>query len=206
MTLTNCYFAINDLRTFVGIRDVQDDDTLDWAANAACRAVDAFCGRIFYDTGATSARTYRVVDAKIAHVDDFSTTTGLVIKTDDNDDGTYETTWTSADYELSSTWSPRLGAVPYNAVRAVGTSCFPTLTTRRLVLEVTARWGWAAVPAMVKMASLVVAQDFWKRKDTPFGIVTGTVDFGGIRVGGNTFNQVSALLGPLRSADTIGIA
>lgn len=207
MALTNCYITLNEMREHSTIPDVNDDATLEPAITSACRAIDAHCGRIFYDTGSATARTYAAIGDYLLWVDDFSTTTGLVVKTDDDDDGVFETTWSASNYELNPTWDPQLGSVPYNTLRAIGTSAyFPRCGYRRYRVEVTARWGWAAVPDVIAQATKIVALDLWKRKDAPFG-VTGTVDFGGIRIGRDLLAGVATLLQPYRRAEfTHGIA
>ena len=60
---------------------------LDDAINAASRQIDAFCGRYFYADGSASARKFFTDDLYRLKVDDISTTTGLVVKYDDDDDG-----------------------------------------------------------------------------------------------------------------------
>jgi hypothetical protein len=110
---------------------------------------------------------------------------GLLVAVDSDGDGVFETTWTAADYELR----PLNGIVggqpgwPYNQIRAVGSKCFPRCS-RRAVLQVTARWGWAAVPAPVHEACLIVASETVKLRDAPFG-VAGYGDYGAIRVRNN---------------------
>lgn len=209
MALTNCYLTMDDIRGRAGIADHDDDPTLDPAINRACRAIDVYCGQFFYDAGSATARTYKPTAATVAQVDPFNTTTGLVIKTDDNDDGTYETTWASTDYELDyfgGQMSNMLSA-PYDRIYAIGSYYFPKTGYRRRTLEVTARWGWTAVPSSVVEAAHILSIDLWKRKDTPFGITTGSIDFGGLRIGRDLMAQVSSLLQPFRRIDrTAGIA
>lgn len=212
MTLSNCYITIDDIRERAGIPDTGDDDVLEPAVTSACRAIDVWCAQIFYDTGSASAKTFRPMDPYCVEVIPFSTTSGLIIATDLNYDGTYETTWAATDYELEEfggDYSTTLGTVPYTKIRAVGANIFPTpiygragggwpggLMLRRKTLQVTARWGWSTPPDSVKEATKILAVDLWKRKDVPFGIATGTMDFGGLRIGRDVMAQVSSLLTP----------
>lgn len=206
MTLTNCYIDMQEMLEHAGITDRNDDSTLEAAVTAACRAIDDHCGRIFYDSGAVSARAFRPVDWVTVPVWDFHTTTGLVVKMDDDDDGAYETTISSTDYELHEAPGPMHVARPYGLVRLVSGDLFPLGNYRRLSVQVTAQWGWSAVPAVISQASKIVALDLWKRKDAPFG-VTGTVDFGGIRIGRDVLAGVSTLLAPYRRTEyTHGLA
>lgn len=187
------YASLPELKIRLGISDSNDDTRLTEALSVASDSVERFTRRQFNDAGAASARSYRPVHRSLAIVDDFHT--GLLVKTDEDDDGTYEVTWDTADYELE----PADGVVdgdtgwPWWRIRAVETKTFPRL--RRRSVQVTAQWGWAAVPAPVKEATLVLAEDLWKLADTPFG-VGGFGDFGRIKARQNP--HVAMLLAPFR--------
>lgn len=200
---------MDDVRGRAGIADHEDDPTLDPAINAACRAIDVYCGQFFYDSGAATARTYKPRCATWTRVDPFNTTTGLIIATDTDDDGTYETTWTTTDYELDYFGGDMVHmlSAPYDRINAIGSYYFTQSGARRRTLQVTAQWGWSATPNSVKEAAKILTIDLWKRKDTPFGITTGTMEFGGLRIGRDLMAQVSSLLQPFRRVDrTAGIA
>ena len=153
-----------------------------------------------------SARTFQAVSSTYAIVADFHTTDGLVVKTDDNDDGVFETTWTSADYELEP-FNGRhrgIGGFPFWKIRAVNYAWFPVCNQRRGVLQVTAKWGWASVPDNVFQAALILAQEFHRLREAPFG-VAGVDAFGPIRVRDNT--RVASLLRPfVLESDEVHVA
>jgi hypothetical protein len=196
MALGDVYVDAADLKDRLGIDDDDDAVRMDGAVQAASRGIEKFCGRQFNDAGVVSTRVFQVVNNCLAHVDDFSTVTGLVIKTDDDDDGTFERTWTTSDYELAPLNGVVDGEVgwPFWKIRHVGWSRgFPQL--KRAGLQVTARWGWAAVPAAVSEACRIAAEEIFKLRDTPFGI-GGYGDFGVIRVRDNPFT--SRMLNPYR--------
>lgn len=203
MALGDPYATLDELRSHLGITDVADsaDDTkLTDALAAASRGIDKVCGRTFNDAVSTSARVYRARDWFLTSVDDFSTTTGLVVATDEDDDGTYETTWSTSDYGTE----PLNGVVdgesgwPFWQITAVGSRYFPSVNgpwwsrqryrwrpfPLRASVQVTARWGWAAVPAPVHQACLLVAAEVFKLKDAPFG-VAGFDQYGPVRVRAN---------------------
>ena len=52
--------------------------------------------------------------------------------------------------------------------------------TDRAPLEVTATWGWSAVPTPVKEGCLILAEELYMLKNSPFG-VGGYGQFGIIR-------------------------
>jgi len=208
MTLVNCYCSTKDIGERLGISDFEDDVTLEAAITSAKNALELAYGQFWYDAGSASTRTFPPSSYWYANVDPFHTTTGLIIKTDDDDDGVFETTWSASEYELVPFGGDmtHMMSAPYDMILGIS-RVFPTYTRRRRTLEVTARWGWAAVPQSVHEASKILAVDLWKRKDVAFGIQTGTVEFGGLRIGRDLMAQVQSLMAPFNRVErTIGIA
>lgn len=202
MTLTNAYLTLPEFKQLASITTVTGDADCERAIEAASRTIDGICGRRFYSDAAATARTYHAEAYWSVLVDDFHTTTDLVVKTDTGDDGTFETTWASTDYELL----PRNGIMngvegwPYTTVRAVEGRTFPC--GKRASVQVTAKWGWAAVPPAVEQACVIAALDFWKAKDAPFGIAGIEGDGTVARVRSNP--QVRALLAPFMKGTGVG--
>lgn len=186
-----------------GFDAAANDTVIGYATNAANQAVVQFCGRNFdkIAEGSETARVFYPRNGCVVVVDDFWSTTNLVVKTDEGDDGTYETTWTTGDYQLE----PLNGrendiAVPYTRIRAVESRSFPTCG-RRPSVQVTAAWGWTAVPDAVFQATLIKAARLFHRKDSPQG-VAGFDQFGAVRISKAEDPDVSALLDPFRRVDT----
>lgn len=142
-----------------GYGGTTDDAALQVSLDSAHSDVDRYCGwgpdGFNGDTSATALTFPRQPDPlRFVLPRGFHTTTGLVITTDDNDDGTFETTWDTADYELEPTsniWND-VDGFPYFRIRAVSAKTFPITGDRTGVVQVTAQWGWAAVPVDVKSA------------------------------------------------------
>lgn len=192
------YATLNEFKGYVGIptADTADDVTLQLALDAATGQVEGFCDRLFTADGSVVTRYYNAWSAHTAtqrrygmvgasyvgfvDVDPISTTTGLVVATDQDADGTYETTWTlNTDFRLEPVNAAVLTPVqPWTRLVALGTKWFPKGLYRPAV-SVTAKFGWpgGVVPAQVKEATLIQAERLWKRKDAPFG-VAGSVEFG----------------------------
>ncbi len=197
MALGDSYALLADLKTRLDIADTTDDARLTEALSAASREIETWCDRQFNKATVASARVFRPLTAYTVLVDDFHTTDDLAVASDAADDGTYGTAWTAADYELE----PLNGMVsgqsgwPYYRVRAVGSYTFPTCNRRAASVRVTAQWGWAAVPAAVKEACLVIASELFKLGDAPFG-VAGFGEFGPVRVRMNS--RAESLLAPYR--------
>lgn len=174
------YATLAELRAYVGIpvADTADDVTLTLALDAAAAQIDAYCGRSFAADATATDRLYTADANGVVDVDPISTTTGLVVKTDDNGDGTFETTWTlGTDFRLEPT-NVTNPTKAYTRIVALGTRWFPRLTYRPGV-QVTAKFGWpgGVAPSPVKQANLLLGMKLFKRKDAPFG-VAGSVEFG----------------------------
>lgn len=202
------YLTLSELRGWLGIDDSVDDSELTDALSAAEAAVDDFCGRKFSQDANVVARAFRAFDPctlRLPGGADISTTTGLIVKTDDNDDGTYETTWTiTTDFVLETPGGYGYNAAsgwPFTVVHAVGSKWFPTGTLRPTV-QITAKFGWVAVPAPVKHATRLLAAEYWKLKDAPFG-VAGFGEFGVVRVRSNP--KVAELLARYRHGSTSAV-
>ncbi len=204
MALGANYVTLAALKQYLKISDTFDDDELNDALASASRSIEKYCGRQFNDAGSATARVYYPDSWRRVVVDDFHTTTGLVVKTDQGDDGTYETTWSATDYLLE----PLNGIVdgetgwPFHRICTTGARWFPVahytyLLSYRPSVEVTARWGWAAIPAPVKQACLIIAAETFRLKEAPFG-VAGYGEFGVVRVRDNP--MAASRLGPYRLA------
>lgn len=199
-----------------GITGSQHDTTVTNAVNATIAAVIRYCGRSFEKVALASetARVYTrqgegtwrgIESPYTAVVHDIWDTTNLVVKTDQGDDGTFETTWASTDYQLEplnllegDSYSP------YWRIRAVEGRVFPC-SSRRAALQVTAAWGWTAVPADVKQAALIKAARVWMRKDSPQG-VAGFGEFGVVRISRQQDPDVADLLDPFRHPKMVAAA
>lgn len=212
------YATLDELKVFVGIplADTGDDQTLQHALDAAEGQIDRYCDRTFGVDGAPTTRWYSPPAypiargfgtitgygayrrALIVEVDPIASTTGLVVATDDNDDGTAETAWTlNTHYRLEPINAAALGE-PWTRLVAID-RIWPR-TYRYPSVSVTALFGWPAadVPAQVKQATLKQAMRLWKGKDAPFG-VAGSPQFGSeIRMLAKLDPDAEALIRPLR--------
>lgn len=182
MAVTNGYTTVIDLRDELGDTGNNLPVTqLERAINTTSRAIDKYCGRRFWQDATVKTRTYRPTESDIAWVDDISTTTGLVIKTDTSGDGSWSTTWASDDYEL---WPDNAdmddAEYAWWKIIAIDDQSFIT-SSRRKSLQVTAKFGWSGIPDEIERACLLKAVSLFKRKDAPFG-VAGFGEFGAVRI------------------------
>lgn len=203
MAVTNCYCSVQDVRDHLG--DTADNlsvGPIEKAINGASRAIDRYCQRRFWLDSDVATRTYVVPSADAAYVDDIGSRTGLVVKIG-TDGVSFPTTLTAdVDFILEPRNADQYDTASFGAhafwrirpvVGGLGLyvgSCTPTL-------QVTARFGWSAVPDDVTEACILKAASLFKRKDAPFG-VAGFGDFGAVRISRGGDPDVVDLLAPFR--------
>lgn len=184
------YVTLTELKDALGISGSGDDTYLNLAIDSAEQAIDDLCGRKFTADGSASSRTYRA-QPYLAVTDDISTLTGLIVKTDTSGDGTFDTTWTSTDYQVEPLNNLTKGR-SVNNLRAIGSYTYPVYGDGQVSVEVTAKWGWPSVPDPVKQATLMMSSRLYGRKASPMGVI-GVGDFGPVRIS-RTDPDIAALL------------
>ena len=115
---------------------------------------------------------------------------------------TYDTTWTTSDYQLEPLNGVAGGLVghPATRIRAVGDYLLPAWATGTIYnleasMQVVGVFGWSAIPAAIRQATVILAMRIFKRLDAPLGMITN--DMGSMRVG--RFDpDVEALVMPFR--------
>lgn len=175
MAITNGYATLPDIKNVLGIHDDDADDELEDCVETASRDVDAYCGkgRKFWQDTTVVERSYFPRNSHVLFVDDISTTTGLIVKVDQDDDGTFETTLTiNQDYIVQPVNAAAEFPVrPWTRIMLLdGTLAgWNRLSSGRPFAQVTAKFGWSAVPDAVKRATLLQAKTLFKADDTTFG-------------------------------------
>lgn len=168
-----------------------EDSAIDAAILAADTAIDQYCGRTFEAAPAT-VRTYQPTSAFLVYSDDLASKT-VTVKTDDDDDGIYETTLTAnTDYIVFG------NTAPYKILKNVNGG-WPLSYYGRPTVEITGTFGYAAaVPNTVKQASLLLSARIYQRKASPLGFQAGVVsELGPVRISRND-PDVQAMLSGLR--------
>ncbi len=195
----------SDLASWLSIPDTEDDPALQTAAAAASQKVTEYCDRDFVKT-AIASPTARVFWPTMSltgklEVDDFWETTVLVVKVDDNNDGTFETTLTlNTDFYLEPLNGRLHGQTwPYTRLVLINRT-FPCYSYRPSV-QVTAAWGWTAIPDAVKQATLIEGAAIFHRRNSPSGVIGGFADFGAVRVSRFEDPDVARYLFDFRKSD-----
>lgn len=197
MAVTNGYCTVAELRDHLGDSGSKlDIDLLERAINGTSRAIDDYTGRRFWQDSTVQTRSYKVWDPYIAWVDDISTATGLIVKTDGTGDYLWSTTWLSTDYELEPD-NADVNGKPWWRIVAAGSQTFP-VSRRRKTLQITARFGWASIPDQINEAAILKAASLFKRKDAVLGVVS-FADFGPMRISRKDHDVVELIGNYVRS-------
>lgn len=165
------YVSAVELAEYMRISDTADDAELAIAITAASRAIDHHTNRQFGQVAAPEERFYTArYDYNrcrwVVEVDDFMTTTGLVILVD----GVALTGYTKEPVNAAAKSRPwtRLLVDSDSAVLPTG---------EQHEVSATVRWGWTTVPPPVRQAALLQGSRFHSRRDSPYGIA-GSPDAG----------------------------
>jgi hypothetical protein len=208
MTAVNAYA---DATTFMAWADAAggggfgagEDALVDLALTSASRRIDHYCGRHFWLEQTATPRMYMADFCNhTLDLDDVGDLTGLGVSVGDG------TTWfpQGADvFDIEPLNPTRNGeAWPYNTLRWYFGAQFPYRSIRggKTYVQVTARWGWPAVPAAVMQACLILATRMYKRRDAWNGVAGFDAQGAVVRLS-PIDHDVAALLEPYR---TIGIA
>jgi hypothetical protein len=200
MSVTNGYCTLDQLKAESAIVDTTDDLRLEMCIGAASRQIDGFTGRRFWQDSAVKVREFYADNSRICYVDDISTATGLIVKVDSADNG-----FVSGDTTLTITSGFVLRPLnaaddvpvrPYTEIVLTSNAAawFPVCADRPGV-QVTAKFGWPAVPDDVTKACLIQANQLFKAQDAVFGGVT-LGEMGALRVRERMNPIAAALLEP----------
>ena len=162
------------------------------ALDTASAMVDQDTGRVF--TSSTATKTLMSSGETLLLVPDLISVTTL--KVDEDGDGVFEETLTTADYELISFNETHAGW-PYQAVQRIDDVWpIPVWGGRRKLVQIAGTWGWSAVPTAIKQATILMAARQVARGNASLG-VQSIPDLGGFGIR-NTDPDYVALIAPYR--------
>jgi hypothetical protein len=190
------YATLAQFKAAVGITDSTDDSALQNVLDATDTLIDLYCDRKTGFGTATETRYYTAEDYQYCLTDDLVSITTL--QTDDDANGTYETTWTSGtDYVLAPR-NAALDGFPYTEIDTSVT--WPRNFPKDVYLgvKVTGVFGFPSVPAAVTQAEIIQAGAVWNSRTAPFGVI-GSADLGGIlRMSRALHPEAALILEPYR--------
>ena len=159
------YATLAQFKAAVGITDNTDDSALQNVLDATDTLIDLYCDRKTGFGTATETRYYTAEAYDYVLTDDLVSVTTLT--TDDDANGTYETTWTAGtDYNLAP-GNAALDGWPYNEIDVSVTwpRNFPRDVYRGV--KVVGVFGWPSVPSAVKQAAIIQAGAVWSSRTSP---------------------------------------
>lgn len=202
IAIQNGYCTLAQVRGELGnyaASDTSDDSKIELSIEAASRQIDQALGyRLWQDSTVVVREFFAESSSCVLVPEGISTTTGLVVKIDETADGTFGTTLTiSTDFILLPTNAADEAPVrPYTEIRLVENYNFPRPTNGRPGVQVTAKFGWPAVPDWAEKACIVQAIQLFKSKDAAFGISQFGDTGGGMRVRAGLNPFAHALVDP----------
>lgn len=180
------YAGLEELKDRLGITDTADDSSAQMALQSASSWINEYAGQHFYRV--TETRTYQPHDIWELNIDPVVSVTSLAVDTTGN--GTFDQAWVQGiDYQLlvgRDQYNVNAAGVarPYHKVQVLQAGkWFPFVWPYSHLdrIQIIGTWGWPAVPSPVSQACLVLAAQWFKEKDAPFG-VAGVSDFGVVRI------------------------
>jgi hypothetical protein len=175
MAITNGYTSLAAVKDELGRSDVSNDARIEAAINSASRQIDDYTGRRFWQDSTVVAREFYADDyselmSTPEAVIDISTATGLIVKLDTGDAGTFATTLTINNHFVLTPPNAADEGEPYTGIRLVdGLYSFPMSSSGRPGVQITAKFGWAAVPDPVAQACLIQSVLLYKATDAALG-------------------------------------
>lgn len=194
------YATLTELRAQIRIDDTVDDEELQIALDAAVGAVDDYCNRSFTvidktDDTAKTARLYTARSARRLIIDDAAKVDQVEEKNHRND--TFAVV-DADEYDVEPANAETDDLVVTEIWREI--DVWPK---GRQLVRVTAWFGWPAVPAVVKQATLIQAARFAQRREAAFGVATvPSLEGGGMRLLSRLDADVELMLNAVRRDPT----
>jgi len=165
------YATLAEAKHFVRVDDSDDDVEIQLALTAASRAVDRATNRQFGQSAAPEDRFYTAAwDQKLRRwvipIDDLMTVSGLTVHYDTDGSGDYADM--IDEYQLRPVNAAANGR-PWTEIVVLPASSVTPGGTEGGV-EVHGTFGWSAVPATIKQATLLQTSRLLSRRDSPFGV------------------------------------
>lgn len=171
------YASLAMFKASVGIADSQDDIAIQNVLDATDTLIDLYCDRKTGFGTATETRFYTAESYEYVLVDDLVSVSSL--QTDDDANGTYETTWTAnTDFKLAPI-NAALDGFPYTEIDTSVTAPRNFPKDVYLGVRVAGVFGFPSTPDAVIQAAIIQANAVWSSRTSPFAVI-GSQDLGGI--------------------------
>ena len=157
--ITDAYATAANYRAVISKSDTAEDAEVLNDLTAISRYLDAELGRFFTQDASAVARQYfpPANGGRLLLTNDIASSAGLVVKSDDNEDGTAEITLAATDYRLHPQNAELdAEAKPWRGLMLNNWGDVSLWVPGRLY-EITAIFGWPAVPAAIERATIHLA-------------------------------------------------
>jgi hypothetical protein len=169
MAIVNGYATLAQVKAALRLTDSVDDTLIENAIESASRRIDGYTSRWFYKTNQTPVQVYPATLYECGTLNDMATTS-VTVKIDSVGDGSYATTWTQGQQYQLEPLNAGLSGKPYRRIVAINGFNFPVAVDKPLV-QVTAQWGWNAVPSDVTQACILLSMRQFARLNAALGVV-----------------------------------
>lgn len=175
--MANAYATLAQMDAEIGITDQLGAGNRQLALDAASRQIDKHCGLphgFWQDATVTTREFYSDDSQTVCIPDGISTLTGLIVKSDTNDDGLFATTLTITTHFILQpvNAADAYPVQPWTDILVVNDNYwFTTSSYGRPNVQVTAKFGWPAIPDDVNKACLIQAVQLYKASDAVFGAI-----------------------------------
>lgn len=169
MAITNGYGTLAEYKVRHDIDDTDDDVTIEAIITAVSRLIDGIRGERFYTTASDETRYFSADDFNVLFtpLKIISVTT---LKTDNDNDGTYEYTWTEdTDFYLQP-YNASLDNEPYRWIETApnGSYSFPKGVKKGV--QIAGKFGWSSAPSYISEACYLGTARIMQRQDTALGV------------------------------------
>lgn len=169
MAITNGYCTLAQVKAALRLTDNADDTLLESAIQSASRRIDEECNRWFYKTQQTPVQVYPASIYECGVLNDIANSS-VTVKIDSVGDGSYATTWTQGQQYQLEPLNTVITGKPYRRIVCINGYSFPIADDKPLV-QVTAQWGWNAVPSDVEQACILLSMRQFARLNAALGVV-----------------------------------
>jgi hypothetical protein len=169
---SNLYVTRTELKVLLKIaNETYSDERIDIAVAAASRAIDGYKGTRYYPTTETRYYSPGVYDREI-NLGDIASISAIAV--DRDLDGTYTEEWVNGtDFWLDPPNALADGR-PYTTL-VLRDQARRRFTRYQRGLRITGSFGWAATPALVKQAAVLIANRLLHRTSSaPLGILVAS--------------------------------
>ena len=169
MPIVNGYCTLAQVKAALRLTDNADDTLLESAIQSASRRIDEECNRWFYKTNQTPVQVYPASIYECGVLNDIANSS-VTVKIDSVGDGSYTTTWTQGQQYQLEPLNTVITGKPYRRIVAINGYSFPIADDKPLV-QVTAQWGWNAIPSDVEQACILLSMRQFARLNAALGVV-----------------------------------